>query len=150
MLKKISVKQLTVGMHLKEFCGSWMEHPFWRNAFVITDPKDIDAILASSIKEVWIDTAKGLDVAPGEAAVSETESETQVDAELSLAAAAVRDTAPSPGICPASRIHHAAEADAAGTILAGRHQQVLAMLVEPISLREIPVRCLRPVVTATA
>ena len=103
MLKKISVKQLTVGMHLKEFCGSWMEHPFWRNAFVITDPKDIDAILASSIKEVWIDTAKGLDVAPGEAAVSETESETQVDAELSLAAAAVRDTAPSPATAEFAR-----------------------------------------------
>ena len=55
MLKKISVKQLTLGMHLKEFCGSWMEHPFWRNSFVLTNPKDIEAILASSIKEVWID-----------------------------------------------------------------------------------------------
>lgn len=52
MLKKISVKQLTLGMHLKEFCGSWMEHPFWRNSFVLTNPKDIEAILASSIKEV--------------------------------------------------------------------------------------------------
>jgi hypothetical protein len=55
MLKRISVQQLTVGMHLKEFCGSWMEHPFWRSGFVITDPKDIASILASSIKEVWID-----------------------------------------------------------------------------------------------
>ena len=62
MLKKISVNQLKVGMHLKEFCGSWMEHPFWRSAFVITDPRDIERILESSIKEVWIDNAKGLDV----------------------------------------------------------------------------------------
>ena len=30
MLKKISVDHLTLGMHLHEFCGSWMEHPFWR------------------------------------------------------------------------------------------------------------------------
>ena len=45
MLKKIAVEQLVVGMHLKEFCGSWMEHPFWRNAFVITDAADIEAIL---------------------------------------------------------------------------------------------------------
>ncbi len=58
MLKKIKVEQLKLGMHLKEFCGSWMEHPFWRTAFVITDPKDIESILASSIKEVWIDSAK--------------------------------------------------------------------------------------------
>ncbi len=94
MLKKISVKQLTVGMYLKEFCGSWMEHPFWRNAFVITDPKDIERVRASSIKEVWIDCSKGIDVASGETAVSEAESEAQVDAELNLAAAAVREIAP--------------------------------------------------------
>ncbi len=82
MLKKISVQQLTVGMHLKEFCGSWMEHPFWRTGFVITDPKDITTILASSIKEVWIDSSKGLDVADGQSAVTESESEEQVEEEL--------------------------------------------------------------------
>ena len=96
MLKKISVSQLTVGMHLKEFCGSWMEHPFWRNAFVITDPKDIERVLASSIKEVWIDTDKGLDVAPGEAAVSEAETEAQVEEELQRAAEETREIAPVP------------------------------------------------------
>lgn len=66
MLKRISTKNLILGMYLHEFCGSWMEHPFWRTAFVITDPRDIERILESSIKEVWIDSAKGLDVAPGE------------------------------------------------------------------------------------
>ena len=96
MLKKISVTQLKVGMHLKEFCGSWMEHPFWRSAFVITDPKDIERILESSIKEVWIDNAKGLDVAPGETAVSEAESEAQVEEELSHAAEVQREIAPVP------------------------------------------------------
>jgi putative nucleotidyltransferase with HDIG domain len=92
MLKRISVQQLTVGMYLKEFCGSWMEHPFWRTSFVITDPKDIDAILASSIKEVWIDNDKGLDVPAGEAAVSEAQSEAQVEAELKALAQAQRVT----------------------------------------------------------
>ena len=73
MLKKISVKQLAVGMFLKEFCGAWMEHPFWRNSFVITDPKDIERIRASNIQEVWIDCAKGIDVAADEPAISEAE-----------------------------------------------------------------------------
>ena len=82
MLKRISVQQLTVGMYLKEFCGSWMEHPFWRSSFVITDPKDIATILASSIREVWIDCDKGRDLAPGEPLVSFAESEAEVDAEL--------------------------------------------------------------------
>ena len=94
MLKKISVKQLTVGMYLKEFCGSWMEHPFWRNSFVITDPNDIERILASSIQEVWIDSAQGLDVPPDEPTISEAETQAQVDAELDAAARAARDVAP--------------------------------------------------------
>ena len=96
MLKKINVKQLVVGMYLKEFCGSWMDHPFWRNSFVITDPKDVERILASNITEVWIDSSKGLDIAAGETAVSEEESEARVDAELSRAAEAQRETAPVP------------------------------------------------------
>jgi putative nucleotidyltransferase with HDIG domain len=90
MLKRISVQQLQVGMHLKEFCGSWMDHPFWRTSFVITDPKDIASIHASSIKEVWIDVSKGLDVEAGVPAVSQAESEAEVDAELHRAAQAER------------------------------------------------------------
>jgi HD-GYP domain-containing protein (c-di-GMP phosphodiesterase class II) len=96
MLKKINVSQLVTGMHLKEFCGSWMEHPFWRSSFVITDQADIDSILASSIKEVWIDSSKGLDVAPGENIISIEESEAQVDAELNSAADYESGTAQGP------------------------------------------------------
>ena len=94
MLKKINVSQLTIGMHLKEFCGSWMEHPFWRTAFILTDVKDIDAILASSIKEVWIDCSKGLDVIAGESSVSEAEAESQVEVALELASKERREVAP--------------------------------------------------------
>lgn len=63
MLKKIAVGQLTVGMHLQELCGSWIQHPFWRSKFVITDQKDIRLIAESGITEVIIDTDKGGDVA---------------------------------------------------------------------------------------
>ncbi len=94
MLKKINVQQIQLGMHLKEFCGSWMEHPFWRTGFVLTDPKDIASILASSIKEVWIDCSKGTDVAVGESAVSEAESDAQVDAALEQVVLERRDVAP--------------------------------------------------------
>ena len=94
MLKKIKVEQLTLGMHLKEFCGSWMEHPFWRTGFVLSDPKDISSILASSIKEVWIDNAKGLDISEGEVAVTEAESDAQVEEEMLQVAAMHRVTSP--------------------------------------------------------
>ena len=82
MLKRIGVDQLTTGMYLQEFCGSWMEHPFWRSCFVITDFKDIETILASSIREVWIDCSKGCDVAAGSVAVSEEESEAEIEVAL--------------------------------------------------------------------
>ena len=62
MLKKITSDRLTLGMHIKEFCGSWMDHPFWRGGFVVNNPKDLAAIQASNIKEVWIDSSKGKDV----------------------------------------------------------------------------------------
>lgn len=61
MLKKIPVEQIRLGMHLEAFCGAWLEHPFWRNKFVLNNAKDIALILESPIKEVWINIAKGLD-----------------------------------------------------------------------------------------
>jgi HD-GYP domain-containing protein (c-di-GMP phosphodiesterase class II) len=62
MLKKINVTQLAIGMHIKEFCGSEIEHPFWCNDFVIKNLMDIQTIVESNISEVWIDTEKGKDV----------------------------------------------------------------------------------------
>jgi putative nucleotidyltransferase with HDIG domain len=94
MLKRIGVGQLTLGMHLKEFCGSWMDHPFWRTGFVLLDAKDLQIILSSSIKEVWIDCAKGLDIAGGESAVLEAESEQQVEVDRRNVADSTRQIVP--------------------------------------------------------
>jgi HD-GYP domain-containing protein (c-di-GMP phosphodiesterase class II) len=121
MLKKICVDQLTVGMHLKEFCGSWIEHPFWRTGFVITDPKDIASILASSIKEVWIDASKGLDVPNGQFAVSEADSDAQVEAELQLAVTEKRQVAP---------VSTALELERAAKICQQSKQAVISMFQE--------------------
>jgi putative nucleotidyltransferase with HDIG domain len=65
MLKRIHVEQLRQGMHVHELCGSWYDHPFWRNAFPLDNPKDLQAILSTGIKDVWIDTSRGLDVEDG-------------------------------------------------------------------------------------
>lgn len=62
MLKKISVTDLELGMHLHAFCGSWMDHPFWRTKFVLDEESDLQLVRASAIREVWIDTEKGKDV----------------------------------------------------------------------------------------
>lgn len=68
-LKKIAVADLQRGMHLHAFCGSWMDHPFWRTKFVIEDESDLQLIRASAIREVWIDTEQGDDL-PVEASKS--------------------------------------------------------------------------------
>jgi len=64
MLKKIAIEDLRLGMHLHELCGPWLDHPFWRAKFQLTDAADIAKLRASGITECWIDNAKGLDLAP--------------------------------------------------------------------------------------
>ena len=83
MLKRIDIKHLTLGMYLHEFCGSWMEHPFWRARFLLKDPKDLARIRSTSIQECWIDTGKGRDVAPGTASVSREEADARIDTDFS-------------------------------------------------------------------
>ena len=83
MLKRIDIKHLTLGMYLHEFCGSWMDHPFWRAKFLLKDPKDLARIQATSIHECWIDTDKGLDVAPGTASVSREEADARIETDFS-------------------------------------------------------------------
>ena len=121
MLKKIKVEQLVLGMHIKEFCGSWMEHPFWRTGFIITDPKDIKTLLISSIKEVWIDSIKGLDISEGQSAVTEAESDAQVEEEFLEAAKVHRVTSP---------VSTAVELERASKICAQSKQAVISMFQE--------------------
>lgn len=85
MLKKIDVKHVRLGMYIHEFCGSWMEHPFWRTQFKLDDADDLRRIHASGIRELWIDTSLGLDVPAEEtrmAAASDTEIIAQTDRAL--------------------------------------------------------------------
>nr|WP_294839644.1 HD-GYP domain-containing protein [uncultured Methylotenera sp.] len=62
MLKVVSTKQVRLGMFIHELKGAWMDHPFWKNAFKLTDASDLKKLQASRVQEVVIDTDKGLDV----------------------------------------------------------------------------------------
>ena len=62
MLKVVSTKQVRLGMFIQELKGAWIDHPFWHNAFKLEDPSDLKKLQVSVIKEVVIDTSKGLDV----------------------------------------------------------------------------------------
>lgn len=62
MLKTIPTHQVTLGMHIHELKGAWVDHPFWKTKFVLNDPADLIKLQASIIKHVVIDVSKGADV----------------------------------------------------------------------------------------
>jgi putative nucleotidyltransferase with HDIG domain len=79
MLKRIAVRDVRMGMFITELCGSWMEHPFFKTKFLLEDNQDLESLIKSGIKEVWINTDKGLDadeIVPGKT-LSDIEDETE-------------------------------------------------------------------------
>jgi putative nucleotidyltransferase with HDIG domain len=58
MLKKISVEELRLGMHLHELCGGWLDHPFWKTKFILESPADLAKLRDSGVTHCWIDLAK--------------------------------------------------------------------------------------------
>ena len=52
MLKKIPSAQLRLGMYVHEFCGSWMNHPFWRAKFLLANERSGIAAVPHSKKGV--------------------------------------------------------------------------------------------------
>jgi len=117
MLKRIAVADVRVGMYIQEFCGSWMDHPFWRSKFVLSSQADLRRIRESSIGELWIDTSKGLDVAAGVQAQTAEEAAAEVEQRL---LAAAQDT-------PPPRASMAEEAQRALKLCQRSKQAVMAM-----------------------
>ncbi len=64
-----------------------MEHPFWRQKFLLKNPADLQRIINSGIGEVWIDTSRGLDVEVGNAtALDQAQAEQEINSRLEEAA----------------------------------------------------------------
>ncbi|NYE27080.1 putative nucleotidyltransferase with HDIG domain [Rhodanobacter sp. K2T2] len=63
MLKKIKFEQLIPGMYVGRMEGSWLKNPFWRPRFLIRSSEEVQALRTAGLKGIWIDTARGLDVA---------------------------------------------------------------------------------------
>lgn len=61
-IKKVSVAQLRPGMFIHDLNCGWMDHPFLTNRFEIKDQAIIHRIGELGIKEVYIDTSKGVDI----------------------------------------------------------------------------------------
>ncbi len=83
MIKKISVQQLQPGMFIHDMNCGWMEHPFMTGTLKVKSDKEIEKIAGNGIREVYIDTAKGLDVID---APTETEVKASIAREMEIIA----------------------------------------------------------------
>ena len=133
MLKRIRTQDLAPGMFLHEFCGSWMDHPFWRSKFLLQDPEDLLRIRKTSIQEVWIDTSKGGDVAASAISITREEADAAIDTAFSSLAEMPTFVAPPEALQPSN--HNAPTSMAEELISAAKicHQSksaVVAMFAE--------------------
>lgn len=93
MLKRIRVEDVRLGMFIHGFAGSWLDHPFWRNRFLLDDPQDLARIRASAVREVWIDVAQGADVEPQAPVVAQADTDSEVPT-VEVTPTAQRDVPP--------------------------------------------------------
>lgn len=94
MLKKINIRDVRLGMFIHEICGSWMDHPFWKKSFLLSEEADLNTLRQCGVKAVWIDIGKGLDV---EAIVHTVTTETErahVENTFQLVAKTAKEMAP--------------------------------------------------------
>ena len=63
MLKRIRTDQVRLGMFIQSLEGSWLSHPFWKTRFMLENPGDLRALQNSGVQWLWIDDARGLDLA---------------------------------------------------------------------------------------
>lgn len=144
-IKKIPVTKLRLGMHLHEFCGSWMDHPFRKTKFKLVNPADLTAIRRSAVTHVWIDTARGADLVERK---SETPIETAHEAAVRIERAlgeTVQATAE-----PTTRVTLEDELARASAICNRARQAVTVMFGEARMGKAIETAELLPLVDAIA
>ena len=133
MLKTISTQQVRLGMFIHALKGAWIDHPFWRKSFVLTDTETLSLLLASNIKELIIDTAKGLDVEDLSTSEHTDKLKAIVDSPITLSSdhVAVVSVAPNLENPPKiARIAASEERDRASKILLASKAAVTSMFDE--------------------
>lgn len=59
MHQRVRRDQVELGMFIHAFEGGWLNHPFWRSRFLLTDPRDLHTLRSSAVEGVIIDISKG-------------------------------------------------------------------------------------------
>lgn len=88
MIKKIKVEKLKPGVFVHDFNCGWLHHPFLADRTALRTDKDIAKVVKYGIRELYIDTDKGLDIddAPSKQQ-AQRELQIELDQLVSLSAA---------------------------------------------------------------
>jgi len=89
MIKRIDTKHLKPGMFIEDMNCGWLRHPFLTNKIIITDDEMIERIVKHGIREVYIDTEKGL-------AVTDAPTMEEVNREIQVEMDRVAESKPDP------------------------------------------------------
>ncbi|MCB1912655.1 MAG: HD-GYP domain-containing protein, partial [Rhodocyclaceae bacterium] len=115
----------------------WMSHPFWRSQFLLKTREEVQRVRESGIREVYIDTAKGLDDAEARSA-----SEVRDEVEREMLAAVVAEPK------PIVRASLEDELGRARLVHAQAHQVVRGMMQDVRLGRAITLDNVEPVIEA--
>ena len=91
MIKKINVSELCPQMYIHDLNCGWMEHSFLHNNFLVKNAQEVEKIIASGIRYVYIDTSRGLDVPK---ALSAEEVRQQLEVQMQSLGQTLKTTAP--------------------------------------------------------
>lgn len=139
MIKRIRREQLKPGMFIHDLNCSWMVHPFLLNAFLLEDEKTIDEMAGYGIRELFIDTGKGLDV---EGAQTQEEFDTEIHDRFTKHTESI----PSRGSSPVPKHSLRDEIVVAKDIHHDAYQIAHRLLMDARLGRQIEVERLEPVV----
>jgi len=89
MIKRINTKQLKPGMFIDDMNCGWLRHPFLTNKITISDDEMIKRIVKHGIREVYIDTEKGL-------TVKDAPTKEEVNREIQVEMDKVAESKPAP------------------------------------------------------
>ena len=90
MIKKIKVEQLKPGVFVHDFNCGWLHHPFLTDRTKLKTDKQIQKVIKYGIRELYIDTDKGLDI---DDAPTQREADQEIQDEFDQLTSPPRDRA---------------------------------------------------------
>jgi putative nucleotidyltransferase with HDIG domain len=137
-IKRVRVEDLKEGMYVHDLNCGWLEHGFLRQQFLLRHPGQIQKMKDQGLNEIYIDTARGDDVA---GAPTQEEIQRGLDRQLKRSAEAGAALAP-------ARVSQKEESTAARLIL-GEAEGVVNGLLQDVRLgKQVDPDTARPLVKA--